>query len=159
MDRPDKLNAQNPTLITELDTAFATARADGLRGPALQCSVHQPEELPDLATGGRGRRTANSEELPCGEASRQQPSRRHTGVREGAGLEGIGECLPVSGRAGSILDLQGGEGGLSRTIGLRQGETLQMERTTTKPCPPIRNGPRRCSVSCRVTSAGEEAEI
>jgi enoyl-CoA hydratase len=28
MNRPDKLNAQNPTLITELDTAFAAGAAD-----------------------------------------------------------------------------------------------------------------------------------
>ena len=27
MNRPDKLNAQNPTLITELDTAFAAREA------------------------------------------------------------------------------------------------------------------------------------
>ena len=28
MNRPDKLNAQKPTLITELDTAFAAGAAD-----------------------------------------------------------------------------------------------------------------------------------
>ena len=56
MNRPDKLNAQNPTLITELDTAFAAGAADADVHRVEADGLGRAGEVGQLPSGGHSGR-------------------------------------------------------------------------------------------------------